>query len=574
MKQIKQLNHLKKAGKKLFVDDFLNADIFRPKLFSILHKGVSKKQLVSDLLAGLVVGIVALPLAIAFAVASGVSPEQGIITSVIAGFLISFLGGSRVQIGGPTGAFIVIVYGIVTQYGIDGLIISTILAGIILIIFGVLKLGSLLKYFPHPLIVGFTSGIAVVIFSTQIKDALGLPIEKLPAEFIPKWQSYINNFSEINFIALCITALTILISVYSKKVIKKIPGSFISIIIFTVIVYVFKLPVATIETFFGDIPNKISITIPNIDLENIQYYFAPALTIALLGGIESLLSAVVADGMIGGKHRSNTELIGQGIANVITPFFGGIPATGAIARTATNVKNGGRTPISGITHALTLLLIMLFLGKWAKLIPMASLAGILIVVAYNMSEWRSFVSILKGSYFDIIVLLSTFFLTVLVDLTIAIQIGVVLSAVLFMKRMADFSEKRNDNIIDKDIIEDYSKLPEGLSIYEISGPLFFASARRYSEVIEEIGIKSKVLIIRMRHVSFIDQTGIHNLSETIKILNKKEVVIILSGVNNSVMKEIQRAKINEIPSENICNSFDKAIKKAEIEINKLDNTNA
>lgn len=574
MKQIKQLNHLKKAGKKLFVDDFLNADIFRPKLFSILHKGVSKKQLVSDLLAGLVVGIVALPLAIAFAVASGVSPEQGIITSVIAGFLISFLGGSRVQIGGPTGAFIVIVYGIVTQYGIDGLIISTILAGIILIIFGVLKLGSLLKYFPHPLIVGFTSGIAVVIFSTQIKDALGLPIEKLPAEFIPKWQSYINNFSEINFIALCITALTILISVYSKKVIKKIPGSFISIIIFTVIVYVFKLPVATIETFFGDIPNKISITIPNIDLENIQYYFAPALTIALLGGIESLLSAVVADGMIGGKHRSNTELIGQGIANVITPFFGGIPATGAIARTATNVKNGGRTPISGITHALTLLLIMLFLGKWAKLIPMASLAGILIVVAYNMSEWRSFVSILKGSYFDIIVLLSTFFLTVLVDLTIAIQIGVVLSAVLFMKRMADFSEKRNDNIIDKDIIEDYSKLPEGLSIYEISGPLFFASARRYSEVIEEIGIKSKVLIIRMRHVSFIDQTGIHNLSETIKILNKKEVVIILSGVNNSVMKEIQRAKINEIPSENICNSFDKAIKKAKIEINKLDNTNA
>lgn len=574
MKQIKQLNHLKKAGKKLFVDDFLNADIFRPKLFSILHKGVSKKQLVSDLLAGLVVGIVALPLAIAFAVASGVSPEQGIITSVIAGFLISFLGGSRVQIGGPTGAFIVIVYGIVTQYGIDGLIISTILAGIILIIFGVLKLGSLLKYFPHPLIVGFTSGIAVVIFSTQIKDALGLPIEKLPAEFIPKWQSYINNFSEINFITLCITALTILISVYSKKVIKKIPGSFISIIVFTVIVYVFKLPVATIETFFGDIPNKISITIPNIDLENIQYYFAPALTIALLGGIESLLSAVVADGMIGGKHRSNTELIGQGIANVITPFFGGIPATGAIARTATNVKNGGRTPISGITHALTLLLIMLFLGKWAKLIPMASLAGILIVVAYNMSEWRSFVSILKGSYFDIIVLLSTFFLTVLVDLTIAIQIGVVLSAVLFMKRMADFSEKRNDNIIDKDIIEDYSKLPEGLSIYEISGPLFFASARRYSEVIEEIGIKSKVLIIRMRHVSFIDQTGIHNLSETIKILNKKEVVIILSGVNNSVMKEIQRAKINEIPSENICNSFDKAIKKAEIEINKLDNTNA
>lgn len=573
MKHLKQVRHLKKIGKKLFVDDFLNADIFRPKLFSILRKGVSKKQLVSDILAGIVVGIVALPLAIAFAVASGVSPEQGIITSVIAGFLVSFLGGSRVQIGGPTGAFIVIVYGIVTQYGIDGLIISTILAGIILIIFGVLKLGSLLKYFPHPLIVGFTSGIAVVIFSTQIKDALGLPIEKLPADFILKWQSYIHNFSETNFIALGITILTILISVYSNKVVKKIPGSFISIVIFTIIVYAFKLPVATIETFFGNIPNKISITIPNIDFGNIQYYFAPALTIALLGGIESLLSAVVSDGMIGGKHRSNTELIGQGIANVITPLFGGIPATGAIARTATNVKNGGRTPISGIIHAFTLLLIMLFLGKWAKLIPMASLAGILMVVAYNMSEWRSFVSILKGSYFDIIVLLSTFFLTVLVDLTVAIQIGVVLSAVLFMKRMADFSEKRSENIIDTDIIEDYSKLPKGLSIYEISGPLFFASARRYSEVIEEIGVKSKVLIIRMRHVSFIDQTGIHNLSETIKILNKKEVLIILSGVNNSVMREIQRAKIDEIPSENICNSFDKAIQKAKLEMEKLENTN-
>lgn len=547
-------------------NNFLS-DRFKPKLFTVLQTGISKKQLVRDILSGVVVGIVALPLAIAFAVASGVSPEQGIITSVIAGFLISFLGGSRVQIGGPTGAFIVIVYGIVTQYGIDGLIISTILAGLILIIFGVLKLGALLKYFPHPLIVGFTSGIAVVIFSTQIKDALGLPIDNLPADFIEKWRVYFANISSINIVALGITIATILISIYSKKITNKIPGSFIAIILLTTVIQIFNIPVATIETFFGDIPNKFTITIPQINLANIQYYFAPALTIALLGGIESLLSAVVSDGMIGGKHRSNTELIAQGIANIVAPFFGGIPATGAIARTATNVKNGGRTPIAGIVHAITLLFIMIFLGKWAKLIPMSCLAGILIVVAYNMSEWRSFVSIMRSSYFDIIVLLTTFLLTILVDLTIAIQIGVVLSAVLFMKRMADIGNNRTENIVDTDVLEDYSKIPKGLTIYEISGPLFFASARRYSEIIQEISIKSKVLIIRMRHVSFIDQTGMHNLHETIKILNKKNVKIILSGVNSDVMKYIKRADIKEISNKNICNSFDDALKMAIKQIN-------
>ena len=539
--------------------------IFKPKLFSLLRNGVSRKQITSDVLAGIVVGIVALPLAIAFAVASGVSPEKGLITAVVAGFLISLLGGSRVQIGGPTGAFIVIVYGIVQQYGINGLIISTVLAGIILIIFGVLKLGTLLKFIPHPLIVGFTSGIALVIFSTQIKDALGLTITDLPSGFIKKWNVYISNLSNVNIAALLVTLATIAITLISGKFVKKIPGSFIAIILITLVVQIFKLPIATIETYFGEISNTIHFTIPQIHLNDLQNYLEPALTIALLGGIESLLSAVVADGMISGKHRSNTELIAQGIANVVTPFFGGIPATGAIARTATNIKNGGRTPIAGITHAITLLLIMLFLGKWAKLIPMSCLAGILIIVAYNMSEWRSFASILKGSVFDIIVLLTTFILTVLVDLTIAIEVGVVLSAILFMKRMSDISEKRINNIVDTDVIEDYSQLPAGVSVYEISGPLFFASARRYSEVIQEIGQGCDTLILRMRHVSFIDETGMKNLQSSLSILKNKGVKVILSGVSAQLKTDLEKRLsskvLNYIDMED---SFEKALIKSRI----------
>ncbi|MDE3742283.1 SulP family inorganic anion transporter [Maribacter polysaccharolyticus] len=537
--------------------------IFKPKFFTILKSGLDKKQLSNDILSGVVVGIVALPLAIAFAVASGVSPEKGLITAIVAGFLISLLGGSRVQIGGPTGAFIVIVYGIVEQYGMDGLIISTILAGMLLIIFGLLKLGTLLKYFPLSLVVGFTSGIAIVIFSTQVKDALGLPIDKVPSEFHEKWLVYFSNLDHINWMAFSLTAITILITVFSKKITTKIPGSFIAIILITPLAYLLKLDVPTIESFFGTIPNSFQLTIPDIHWNQLQNYIAPAMTIALLGGIESLLSAVVSDGMIGGKHRSNTELIAQGIANIVTPFFGGIPATGAIARTATNVKNGGRTPISGMVHAMTLLLIMLFLGQWAKLIPMSCLAGILIVVAYNMSEWRSFASILKGSYFDILILLTTFFITVFFDLTLAIEVGVVLSAILFMKRMADFSEKRIDDIIDTDVIENYSELPAALNIYEISGPLFFASARRYSEAIEEIGIKCEVLIIRMRHVSFIDQTGLHNLKDTIKILKNKNITILLSGLNPQVKAKFKKYQLNElIPEEHIFDSFNKATQKA------------
>jgi len=548
--------------------------IFKPKLFTLIHAGISKQQITKDIFSGIVVGIVALPLAIAFAVASGVSPEKGIITAIVAGFIISLLGGSRVQIGGPTGAFIVIVYGIVEQYGVNGLIISTIMAGVILILMGVLKLGVLLKYFPNPLIVGFTSGIALVIFSTQIKDALGLDIQKVPSDFVDKWILYSQNIQNIDFTTIAVTIGTILITIFSKKITSKIPGSFIAILIITAIVYFFKIPVPTIETYFGNIPNNFKLEMPTFEFGTLHNFLAPALTIALLGGIESLLSAVVSDGMIGGKHRSNTELIAQGIANIVTPFFGGIPATGAIARTATNVKNGGRTPISGIVHSLTLLVIMLFLGHWAKLIPMSCLAGILIVVAYNMSEWRSFKSILKGSFFDIVVLLSTFLLTVFVDLTMAIEIGVVLSALLFMKRMADISEKRINNVIDTDVIEDYKDIPEGISIYEISGPLFFASAKKYSEVIEEVGFNSEVLIIRMRHVSFIDQTGMHNLKSTLKILHHQDVTVILSGISKEVLLDLEKNKISEIMNkDNICDAFEKALELAKSVLVKKDDRN-
>ncbi len=544
--------------------------IFSPKLFSIYKAGIDKKQLTADIFSGIVVGIVALPLAIAFAVASGVSPERGIITAVIAGFIISFLGGSRVQIGGPTGAFIVIVLGVIEQYGLNGLIISTIMAGFFLIFFGLVKLGTLLKYFPHPLVVGFTSGIALIIFSTQIKDALGLNIQSVPSDFIEKWGTYITNLSAINESAIAITAATILITIYFKKISAKFPGSFVAIILLTFVVKFFDLPVTTIESFFGDIPKEFHFSIPQVEFSELKNYIAPALTIALLGGIESLLSAVVSDGMISGKHRSNTELIAQGIANIVTPLFGGIPATGAIARTATNVKNGGRTPIAGIVHAITLLLILLFLGQWAKLIPMAALAGILMVVAYNMSEWRSFVAIFRGSPFDIIVLLTTFILTVLVDLTVAIQIGVVLSALLFMKRMSDMAEKRMNNMIDTDVLEDYSKIPQGISIYEISGPLFFGSAKTYSEVIEEIGMKSRILIIRMRHVSFVDQTGLHNLLETIKILKSKNVCVFLSGVNPTVLNDFNKSNITTLVGvDHIFDSFDRAIEYAKKRIEEI-----
>ncbi|WP_321281677.1 sulfate permease [Marinifilum fragile] len=535
--------------------------IFKPKLFSVL-KGYNSQSFQKDLFAGIIVGIVALPLAIAFAVASGVSPEKGLITAIIAGFLISFLGGSRVQIGGPTGAFIVIVYGIVSQYGLDGLMISTFLAGIILVLFGLLRLGAVLKFIPHPLIVGFTSGIALVIFSTQIKAAFGLDIDSVPSEFIEKWLCYFSNLDSINIYAVAISIGTILISLYAGKLIPKIPGSFIAIITMTVLVQVLELPVNTIESIYGEIPNSISFDMPNIDWSLVHNYFQPALTIAILGAIESLLSAVVADGMIGGNHRSNTELIAQGIANIFSPIFGGIPATGAIARTATNVKNGGRTPIAGLVHALTLLLIMLVFGKWAKLIPMSCLAGILIVVSYNMSEWRSFRSILRGSRFDIIVLLTTFFLTVLVDLTVAIEFGIVLAALIFMYRMSKINGVMPVET-ESDEIQNYNLIPKEIEIYEISGPFFFAAAKRYQETLRELKHSTSVLIIRMRHVPFIDATGIRNFSEIIKNLSDRKTKVILSGVNKEVRLELERCEIADYISEkDICDNFEEALKRA------------
>lgn len=537
--------------------------IFSPKLFTLLKAGITKKQLINDTMAGIVVGIVALPLAIAFAVASGVSPEKGLITAVVAGFIISFLGGSRVQIGGPTGAFIIIVYGIVEHYGIDGLIISTIMAGILLVAFGVLRLGALLKYIPHPLIVGFTSGIALVIFSTQIKDAFGLNIAETPSGFIDKWQAYFSSIDTTNPTALFITLGTIFTVIYFPKISKIIPGSFIAILISTIVVTMLDLPVTTIESFFGEIPSKFEFTIPNFEFSQLSNYIAPALTIALLGGIESLLSAVVSDGMISGHHRSNTELIAQGVANIVTPFFGGIPATGAIARTATNVKNNGRTPIAGLVHAITLLLIMIFLGSYAKLIPMSALAGILIVVAYNMSEWRSFKSIVTTSALDSLVLITTFLLTVLVDLSVAIQVGVVLSALLFMKRMADIDSQQFDESVDTDVIDDYSAIPKDISIYEISGPLFFASARKYTETIRRLGLKSRIIIIRMRHVPFIDTTGIHNLKDTLKALYANDTIIMLSGVNEQVKSDLKKHNFDKyIKGENIFNDFETTLNQA------------
>lgn len=538
--------------------------IFLPKTFSLYKRvGYSRKQVQTDIFSGIIVGILALPLAIAFAIASGVSPDKGIVTAIVAGFLISFLGGSRVQIGGPTGAFVIIVVGIVQVYGIQGLIISTILAGFILILFGLFKLGTLIKFIPIPLIVGFTSGIALIIFTSQINDFLGLEIRKLPSEFIGKWQLYLTNLTRVNIYSAGIAVLTILVGIYSKKITKRVPGAFISIILMTLIVALFKLPVQTIESVYGIIPNKIGFAdFSSIRMGNITNYIQPAITIAMLGAIESLLSAVVSDGMISSNHRSNTELIAQGIANIASGLFGGIPATGAIARTATNVRNGGRTPIAGMVHAVTLLLIMLFFGKYAAMIPLSCLAGILIVVAYNMSEWRSFISIMRGSKYDVMVLLVTFLLTVFADLTIAIEVGMVLAAMLFMQRMAKLGEVYSLES-DKDNIEDYASLPKGISVYEINGPFFFGAANKYKEVLKEVGIKSKVMILRMRNVPFIDATGMHNFKEVLKTLKNFKVRIVLSGVQPSVYETLINSDIEHyIPRDLITPNYDIAKVKA------------
>lgn len=513
--------------------------MFKPKSLTALQ-GYNREQFIADLSAGTIVGIVALPLAIAFAIASGVSPEKGLFTAVIAGFLISALGGSRVQIGGPTGAFVVIVYGIVAQYGLDGLMIATIMAGVILIIMGLAKFGSAIKFIPHPVIVGFTSGIAVIIFSSQVKDFLGLQMGDVPADFVEKWVEYPQHFHSISPYTVAVSLGTILILMLWPRISRKIPSTLIALLAATVAVQVFDLPVSTIGSRFGEIPSMLpSPTFPNIDWQTIRHLIEPATTIAILAGIESLLSAVVADGMIGGKHRSNMELVAQGVANIASPLFGGIPATGAIARTATNIKNGGRTPVAGMIHAIVLLLIMLFFGKWASLIPLSALAAILVVVSYNMSEWRSFIGLLRAPRSDVIVLLTTFGLTLAFDLTVAIEVGVVLSAFLFMKRMAEvtnvgiISREFKDETVELDDPQSLAKhdVPQGVEVYEINGPLFFGAASKFEESIKIIEKPPKVLIIRMRNVPAIDSTGLHALRQVWKNCHKHKIALILSGVH-------------------------------------------
>ena len=541
---------------------------FIPKLFSLLKEGISKETISKDVMSGLIVGIVALPLAIAFAIASGVSPEKGIITAIIAGIIISTLGGSRVQIGGPTGAFIVIVYGIVQEFGINGLTIATFMAGFIMIGFGLMRLGNLLKFIPYSLIVGFTSGIALIIFSSQINDFFGLHITKVPADFIDKWVVYFENFDNINWYAIVIAGLTVIITLYFQRLIKQIPGSIIAIILATVAVNIFDIPVDTIESNFCNIPNNFNLPqLPSIDYKTVKSLIAPAFAIALLGSIESLLSAVVSDSMIGGKHRSNIELIAQGAANIMSSLFGGIPATGAIARTATNVKNGGRTPIAGIIHALVLLSIMLLFAPYAKLIPLSCLAGILMVVAYHMSEWRQFKSILKGNRMDIIILLTTFFLTVIFDLVIAIEIGIVLSSFMFMKRMSESVLVENistdtvngEHLFDEELLD----LPKNVLLYEINGPLFFGAARQFQETITNTHLQPKVIIIRMRYVPLIDVTGYQSLKEIIKSYHIRGIKVILSGIQETLQKDFEKNDMYSVlNSQFIVSDIKEAIKKA------------
>jgi len=540
--------------------------MFKPKIIDTL-KNYNKAQFYKDVIAGVIVGIVALPLAIAFAIASGVSPEKGIFTAIIAGFVISALGGSRVQIGGPTGAFIVIVYGIVQQFGVNGLVIATFIAGIFLIIAGITKMGNIIKFIPHPLIVGFTTGIAVIIFSSQMKDFFGLKMGAVPADFINKWIAYSHNLGSTNFHALIIGAFTLLLIQLWPRVTHKVPGSLIAILLTTAAVHLFNLPVETIGSRFGAVPTHLpGPVIPAISWATFQQLIKPAFTIALLGGIESLLSAVVADGMMGGNHRSNTELIAQGIANMCSSIFGGIPATGAIARTATNIKNGGRTPIAGIVHSIVLFGILLFVGKWAAMIPMATLGGILIVVAYNMSEWESFVSIMKISRNDAAVLISTFLLTVLVDLTVAIEIGMILAAFLFMRDMMKTSSV--DHIdFSADTLDDEQKmlnLPSGVDVFEINGPLFFGAAFKFKDAMKIIGEPAKVLIIRMKNVPIIDATGIQILKNVNKdvAVNGTKLIICEIG-SEQVMSELRKARLLfQIGKANVTDTFEKAIKRS------------
>ena len=543
--------------------------MFKPKIVTTL-KDYSAGLFVSDLTAGVIVGIVALPLAIAFGIASGVTPQKGLVTAIVAGFLISALGGSRVQIGGPTGAFVVIVYGIVQKYGVDGLVLATILAGIILIVMGLARMGTVIKFIPHPVVVGFTSGIVVIIFSSQVKDFLGLSVERIPAGFVDKWRLFFGHFSSWNLYAAGLALVTILLINVWPKVSRKIPGSLIAILFCSVAAHFLHWPVETIGGRFGDLPHGLTmLSLPKFDMTTVKSLIQPAFTIALLGGIESLLSAVVADGMIGSRHRSNTELIEQGIANIGSGLFGGIPATGAIARTATNIKNGGKTPVAGIVHALTLLAILLFVGPWARFIPMACLAGILVMVAYYMSEWRSFAGLLRGPRNDVLVLLATFFLTVFVDLTVAIEVGMVLSAFLFMHHMSTVTKfhvaesELEDERIDQKNAQKKIPLPTGVDIYEINGPFFFGVCQEFEETLRFVSQKPKVQILRLERVPFIDASGLYALERFHKTCQKRNVKLLLCGTQTQVLQAMKESVLyDQIGKEHFTQDIQEALRLA------------
>lgn len=553
---------------------------FKPKLVDTL-RNYTRSDFSTDLMAGIIVGIVALPLAIAFGIASGVSPEKGIITAIVAGFIISLLGGSKVQIGGPTGAFIVIIYGIIQQYGLEGLMIATLMAGILLIILGVFRLGTIIKFIPYPIIIGFTSGIALTIFTTQIADVFGLKFggEKVPGDFIGKWILYARHFDTVNWWNVAVSIASILIIALTPKFSKKIPGSLVAIILVTVAVYLMKMygGVTSIDTI-GDrfsIQSQLpEATVPSLDWEAVKNLFPVAITITVLGAIESLLSATVADGVIGDHHDSNTELVAQGIANIISPIFGGIPATGAIARTMTNINNGGRSPIAGIVHAIVLLLILIFLMPLAKFIPMACLAGVLVVVSYNMSGWRVFKGLLKNPKSDVTVLLITFFLTVIFDLTVAIEVGLVIACVSFMKRVMETTQISviTDEIdpnkeSDVETHEEHLVIPEGVEVYEINGPYFFGIATKFEEIMARLGDRPQIRIIRMRKVPFIDSTGIHNLTTLCEMSQKENIHIILSGVNPQVHTVLERSGFYTLlGKENICSNINEALDVARKEL--------
>lgn len=545
------------------------------KLFSCL-KTYDKKTFMSDLMAGIIVGIVALPLAIAFGIASGVTPEKGIITAIVAGLVISLFGGSKVQIGGPTGAFIIIIYGIIQKYGFEGLTIATLMAGFFLVLFGLLRLGTIIKYIPYPIVVGFTSGIAVTIFTTQIKDLFGLTLPSNPSDFIEKWGVYLQNFNTIDPWCALIGVASVAVIAVTPRFSKKIPGSLIAIILMTIVALLLKnfAGVLSIETI-GDrfsISNELpAAQVPDMNWETIKSLVSPAITIAILGAIESLLSATVADGVIGDHHDSNTELVAQGLANIASPLFGGIPATGAIARTMTNINNGGKTPVAGIIHAVVLLLIFLFLMPLAKYIPMACLAGVLVVVSYGMCGWRSFLELMKNPKSDVTVLLITFFLTIIFDLTIAIEVGLIIACLLFMKRMSETTDvKAITEEIDLNQDAEFSTgnldhliIPQGVEVYEINGPYFFGAGNKFEEIMASFGDRPKVRIIRMRKVPFVDSTGIHNLTNLCEMSKKEGIQIVLSGVREKVNGQLEYAGFYHlIGEENICSHINLALKRA------------